>query len=402
MSSGPLKDLKVVELAGLVAGPYCGKLFADFGADVVKVEPPTGDPARRRPPFLDDVPGEDRSGTYLYLNTNKRGVALDLDTEEDRERFRRLVAQADLLIEDRAPGELARLGLDYASLARINPGLVMTSVTPFGQFGPQSGDKAYYLNSFHSSGQGYLLPMNSPDTSREPLRGAGNLGEYDAGITAAIATLAALYAKRRRGIGQHVDVSKQHAMLHLERSQLRRFVDDGVKPDRTGMGRLLETLVKGKDGNYVVIILSSQLQWSGLFEAMGRPQWGAEPPFDTQTGRSDNYPELRAKLQEWADGYTAEEIFHMIQAKRSASAVINSAEMFMRSPQLAHRKFLIDIEHPVAGLLSYPGRPYQFSNHRETPNQPAPTLGQHNTEVFGVPAQHDAATVSEVAQAGAI
>ena len=381
MPSTPLAALKVVELCQLVAGPYCGKLFADFGADVVKVEPPEGDEARRRGPYPGEEPDPEQSGLFLYLNTNKRGVTLDLETEAGRDRFLALVAQADLLIEDREPGELKRLGLDYDSLRQLNPALIMVSVTPFGQTGPYSQYKAHYLNTFHASGQGYLLPMNSPGKERPPVKGARYLGEYDAGITAAIAALGALFWRGAGGTGQHVDVSKQHAMMHLEKSQLRRYVDDGQSPDRTGMGRLLETLVQGKDGLYVVIILSSEIQWRGLFEAMGRPAWGAAPPFDTQAGRSDHYPELRARLQAWADDYTADEIFHKIQGARSASAPVYEAAQFLTSPQVKERDFLVEIDHPAAGRLRYPGRPYQFSNLPDRPVRPAPLLGQHNEDV---------------------
>ncbi|GAA5003843.1 CaiB/BaiF CoA transferase family protein [Streptomyces hyderabadensis] len=379
-----MSHLKVVELADLVAAPYCGKLLADFGADVIKVEPPQhGDEARRRGPFPDDAPDPERSGLFLYLNTNKRGVTLDLGSEQGRELFRRLVADADVLIEDRTPGELARLGLDFQALRKINPRLIVTSVTPFGQTGPWAGYKSRHLTTFHASGQGYLLPMNSPDLTREPVRGAGYLGEYDAGVTAAIGTLGAVFKRGRGGPGQHIDVSKQHAVMHLEKSQLRRYVDDGVAPDRTGMGRLLETLVTGKDGRYVLIILSSQIQWKGLYKAMGEPEWAARPPFDTQAGRSANYPELRRRLQAWADGHTAEEIFHKIQACKSASAPVYDAEAFLQSPQLAARDYLVEYEHPAAGRLTHPGRPYKFSNVSWQGERPAPLLGQHNDEVFG-------------------
>jgi crotonobetainyl-CoA:carnitine CoA-transferase CaiB-like acyl-CoA transferase len=379
-----LSNLKVVEVCSMVAGPYCAKLLADFGADVIKVEPPlTGDEARHRGPYPDDSQDPERSGLFLYLNTNKRGVTLDLESAAGRDLFRQLIADADVLIEDRPAAELERLGLDYETLKQVNPSLIVTSVTPFGLTGPYRDYKAHYLNTFHASGQGYLLPMNSPNREREPVKGAGYLGEYDAGLSAAIATLGALFWRGAGGTGQHIDVSKQHAVMHLEKSQLRRYVDDGVSPDRTGMGRLLETLVKGKDGSYVIIILSSEIQWRGLFEAMGRPAWGGAPPFDTQAGRSAHYPELHALLQKWADGYTADEIFHKIQACRSACAPVYTAEQMVSSPQIAARGFLTEIEHPAAGTLKYPGRPFQFSNLPDSPARPAPLLGQHNEEILG-------------------
>jgi crotonobetainyl-CoA:carnitine CoA-transferase CaiB-like acyl-CoA transferase len=228
--------------------------------------------------------------------------------------------------------------------------------------------------------------MNSTTLDRAPVKGAGFIGEFDAGTSAAIATLAAIFWRGAGGTGQHIDVSKQHAVMHLEKSQLRRYVDDGgVSPNRTGKGRLLETIVKGKDGEYVVIIMSSQLQWTGLFEAMDHPDWGANPPFDTQAGRSANYPELKARLQAWADNFTAEEIFHKIQGCRSACAPMYPAEKIAKSPQIEARDFLVEIDHPVAGPLKYPGRPYPLSNGDWRGSRPAPRLGEHTEEVLGGP-----------------
>jgi crotonobetainyl-CoA:carnitine CoA-transferase CaiB-like acyl-CoA transferase len=383
MTAGPLNHIKVVDLSSFVAGPFCAKLFSDFGAEVIKVEQPrVGDEARRRGPFLNDTPNPELSGTFLYLNTNKLGVTLDLETAAGRDIFKKLIADADILIEDKQPGEMKRLGLDYETLKKINPSLIMTSITPFGQEGPYRDYKSYHLNTYHASGQGYLLPMNSPNLEREPVRGPGFIGEYDGAMSAAIAILAALYWRDGGGTGQYIDISKQHAMMHLEKSQLRRYSDNGKNPDRTGMGRLLETILQGKDGNYILIVLSSEIQWRGIYEAMGRPEWGQEYPFNTQAGRQEFFFELLNLLQEWANNYTAEEIFHLIQENKSACAPTYTAEQFFNSPQTQARQFLLEIEHPVAGKLQYPGWPYQFSNVSWRTTQPAPLLGQHNEAVF--------------------
>jgi crotonobetainyl-CoA:carnitine CoA-transferase CaiB-like acyl-CoA transferase len=384
MTEGPLnKQLKVVELCSFVAGPYCTKLLADFDAEVIKIEPPgVGDEARRRGPFLHDDPNAELSGTFLYLNTNKLGITLDIETAAGRDIFKKLIADADILIEDRAPGEMKRLGLDYDTLKKINPSLIMTSITPFGQTGPYRNYKSYPLNTYHASGQGYFLPMNSPNLDREPVRGPGFLGEADTGLSAAIATLGALFWRDNGGTGQYIDVSKQQSMMHLERSQLRRYIDNGKSPNRTGMGRLLETMLLGKDGNYVIVILSSELQWSGLFAAMGRPEWGLQEPFNTQAGRSAHFNELRVRLQAWANDYTAEEIFHQVQSHKSAAAPAYTAEQFFKSPQIEAHGYFIEIDHPVAGKLKYPGWPYLFSNISWRTKEPAPLLGQHNEDVI--------------------
>jgi crotonobetainyl-CoA:carnitine CoA-transferase CaiB-like acyl-CoA transferase len=384
MMDGSFLKLKVVELCGFAAGPYCTRLLADFGAEVIKIEQPgTGDEARRRGPFPNDVPDPEASGLFLYLNTGKLGVTLDIETADGREIFKRLIADADILVEDRAPGELERLGLGYEALRKINPGLIMTSISPFGQDGPYRDYKAYHLNTYHGSGAAYMLPMNSTNFDREPVRGPGLLGEYDGGMSAAVATMAALYWRRHGGTGQHIDVSKQQSMMHLERSQLRRYIDTGKSPNRTGMGRLLESLVRCKDGKYTILILSSQKQWEGLFKAMGEPEWGAREPFNTQSGRAANYAELKERLEAWASSYTSQEVFEKVQAFKSACAPAYTAEQFFNSPQTVSREYIEEIDHPVAGKLRYPGLPYQFSNAPKRNVRPAPLLGQHNQEVLG-------------------
>ncbi|KAA9163998.1 CoA transferase [Amycolatopsis acidicola] len=381
--NGPFSGLKVVELAEMVSGPYCGKLLADFDAEVIKVERPEGDPARRRGPFLGDDPDQEKSGLFLYLNTNKRGVTLDLADATGRTRFLRLIADADVLIEDRAPGELSELGLGYDDLSAVNPGLVMVSITPFGQDGPYRDRASTHLTTYHSSGQGYMLPMMSENLDREPVRGPGYLGEYDAGSAAAIAVLSALFWRDGGGgSGQHIDISKQHAMAHLERSQLRRYLDSGVSPNRTGMGRLLESLVRCKDGIYVILILSSEHQWQGLFRAMGRPEWAREERFATQASRSEHYPELRERLAEWAATLTSDEVFHLVQNEKSACAPAQTAETFHASEQTRARQYFLPIAHPVTGVLEYPGWPYRFSGVEWRPTTGAPLLGQHNDEVL--------------------
>lgn len=403
MADGSVLKLKVVELCSLAAGPYCTRLFADFGAEVIKVEPPgVGDEARRRGPFLGDVPDSETSGLFLYLNTDKLGITLDLETAEGRDIFKKLIADADVLVEDKPPGEMERLGLDYESLKKINPSLIMTSITPFGQDGPYRNYKAYHLNLCHGSGQGYMLPMNSTNFDREPVRGPGLSAEYDGGMSAAVATMAAVYWRRHGGTGQHIDVSKQQSTMHLERSQLRRFIDTGKSPNRTGMGRLLESLVQCKDGNYVILILSSEKQWQGLFQAMGRPDWGTREPFNSQAGRSANYPELRDRLAAWAKNYTAQEVFDKVQGYLSACAPANTAEQFFNSPQTAARGYLVEVDHPVAGKLKYPGFPYQFSNVAARTRGGAPLLGQHNEEVLCNRLRYTRQDLVKLKQAGVI
>jgi crotonobetainyl-CoA:carnitine CoA-transferase CaiB-like acyl-CoA transferase len=396
-------NIRVVELSDFVAGPYCGKLLADFGADVIKIEKPgRGDASRHIGPFKNDVPNPEASGTFLYLNTNKRSVALDIETEDGRAMLRELLKTADVFIEDKMPGELAKLGLGYDELHALNPKLVVTSITPFGQNGPYKDFKAHHLNLYHASGQGYLLPMFAINLDVPPCQGPGYIGYYDGGMAGATATLAALFWRDAGGEGQHIDVSIQHAMMNVERSQLRRYIDDGVSPNRTGKGRLLESLVECKDGEFAVVILSSQQQWEGLWRAMGKPEWGMQPPFDTQKGRSENYAELRVRLNDWAKTVTQDELFHRIQSEGSAAAPILTAEGIFKLEQFRARNHFVTVEHPVAGALEYVDQPTHLSNVTLAPKRPAPLLGQHTQEVLEALPGSDKARIARLSQARAI
>jgi crotonobetainyl-CoA:carnitine CoA-transferase CaiB-like acyl-CoA transferase len=209
MAETALDGLKVLEYCQMISGPYCGKLLADLGAEVIKVEEPSvGDVARTRGPFPGDVTHPEKSGLFLYLNTNKLGITLNLGTASGRELFRRLAEQADVLLEDRPPGEMAKLGLDYASLSAINPRLIVTSITPFGQTGPYRDYKSYHLNLYHASGHSSFFYVAPRERRKEALVVAGGeVGDYDGGLSAAVATLAALFARLATGQGQHIDIS---------------------------------------------------------------------------------------------------------------------------------------------------------------------------------------------------
>ena len=383
MTEGTLNGVKVVEYCSFAAGPYCGKLFADLGAEVIKIEPPgTGDEARRRGPFLHDTPHPDLSGLFLYLNTNKLGITLNLDSSTGKTIFKQLITSADILIEDQPSGKMEELGLGYDTLKELNPRLVMTSITPFGQTGPYRNYRAYHLNTFHASGAGYLLPIGSPSLEREPIKGPGLIGEYDAGLSAAVATLGALYWCGASGRGQYIDVSKQEALMALDKMEFARFYSEGKNPTRGPSAWRPHRMIRGKDGGYILLEAGRDGQWRGMLKAMGDPEWAKDEKFSTEEGRREHADELREHLADWASNYTTDELFHMVQTLGTPSAPINSVEEFLNSPQIEARDFLVEIDHPVAGRIKYPTRPYHFSKTSWKVERPAPLLGQHNEEVF--------------------
>src|SRR5581483_1538589 len=220
MLEGALNNLKVVELSERVAGPFCTKVMADLGAEVIKLETPgTGDVARGHGPFPGDTPHPEKSGRFLYLNTNKLGVTLNLRAPAGRELFRQLVKDADVVVETQPPGFLDTLGLGYHNLHEWYPRLIVTSITPFGQTGPYSTYKAYNLNCFHMGVVGYETPFNYvTDPEREPpLKTGGEQADLLTGWTAATATMCAVFHRDLTGEGQHVDIAEVEAVAHMVR-----------------------------------------------------------------------------------------------------------------------------------------------------------------------------------------
>jgi crotonobetainyl-CoA:carnitine CoA-transferase CaiB-like acyl-CoA transferase len=382
MAEGPLSGVKVLEYCSFVAGPFCAKMMADLGAEVIKIEKPDGDDARRRGPFKDGQPGLERSGLFLYYNTNKKGVTLDLETTDGRDIFKKLASQTDILIEDGAPGDMKRLGLHYEALRQINPGLIMAAITPFGQDGPYRDYKAHYLNTYHASGAGYVLPANSPNAEREPLKGGGYVGECDVGSCTLVSVLGALFWRNAGGTGQYIDVSKQEAMMALERMNIVRYYELGTSPTRVKINRLRDTLLRCRDGGYIKIVLHPDNMWKGVANALDNPEWVGEEQFSTHKAREANFDELTARLQEDADKYDTNELFDKIQEYGTACAPICSAEQVFNSPQTAAREFYVEIDHPVAGPMMYPGLPYKLSDGMPQNNSGAPMLGEHNEEIY--------------------
>ncbi|MBI4308299.1 MAG: CoA transferase [Chloroflexi bacterium] len=411
MATGALDGLKVVEYAHFVAAPYCSKLLADLGAEVIKVEEPgQGDPARSRGPFTGDVPHPERSILYLYLNTNKRGVTLGVDSAPGRKLFRDLVAWADVLIEDNPPADMRRWGLDYKELRRVNRQLIMCSVTPFGQTGPYRDYRAYYLNTFHAGGEGYVLPGGLGWLlyhDRPPLKVGGYKGEYDCGLIAAIAVVAAYYGRELLGQGQHIDLSKQEALLTLSRPELAKWPNEQFLETRASRAFPIAGLMQCKDG-FVQLMPLEEHMWRGLVDLMGNPTWARDPKYawerlsDRMGGYAEEREQVNTWLSEWMLHHTKEEIYYGLQQRGSAAGIISTPSDLLTSEQLKGRGFFQPIEHPVAGRALYPSAPHQYSETPWRARRPAPTLGQHNEEVFCELLGRDPEDLARLRQAGVV
>jgi len=378
--SPALDDVRVIEYGNSISAPYCSKLMADLGADVIKVEVPgEGDVSRGRGPFLDDIPGPDRGGVFLYLNANKRGVTLDLERATGREIFKKLVRDADILIEDTRPGTFAALGLGYDTLKAINPRLIMTSITPFGQTGPYKDYKGSDLIAWQMGGLGYVTPIHTGTPDHEPLR-VMQMASYLAGITAASAAMTALYHQRSTGTGQQVDVSQLEAVfLNLGWYYWPYEHRNNTRVSKFSMAPV--GFIQCKDG-WIYLVAHEDHHWALLLEMMGNPDWADTELFKDRFSRADNLEALEPLITDWTMRYTKAEITEMGKAKGIPVGPVNSMEGVMESEQLQYREFFTEWEHPGAGRLTYPGAPYKLPRMPWEIRRPAPLLGQHNEEVY--------------------
>jgi len=387
MSISFLNGLRVLDCTSLVAGPFCGKLLADAGADVIKIESPKGDISRHRGPFPSDHPNPEKSLLHHYVNVNKRGVTLDLDHEAGREAFRRLVKASDMLIEDKSPGDLAAMGLSYEDLERVNPNLIMISMTPFGQTGPHTHWKAYNLNSIHAGGEGWLMPpglaqRTFPD--REPLKTGAYVGEYYCGVTAASAAMIAIFGRAAMGRGQHVDMSKQEAHATLARIAIGMWAQSGFVETRATRDIPYGGCVPCKDGHAEVLFHIADNHWKGFVRMMGDPEWAHDPKFDSQQGRSEHGAEVNKHLFAWAKTRTKREIYDEGLKHGFPCGIFYAPSEIAASEHEQARGFFVELSEqtPIDGMTKIPGLPFQFSDHTYTIERFAPVLGEHTTEVL--------------------
>lgn len=377
----PLSDVRVLDLTSYIAGPYCTKLLADYGADVIKVEElGEGDPARRLSPFLNDEPDPEKSGLFFYLNTNKRGVTLNLKSETGKRIVKELVKYVDVLIESFSPGVTQSLGLGYDILKKIKPMLVMTSISDFGQTGPYRDFKGSELIY-----QGFGGPMYLRGTSdRAPLKVAGNVYQYQTGVLAAAATMFALLGVNARGHGDHVDVSGVRLALtgiDTKAMMMSAYQYGGhlYPREESGSGPHVckDGYVGGFDGTAASITYFHG--WARMMEldAKQREEWGR---YATDKEKMAEFSEKF--LRPWLLEHTQEEIVEKAQAAGLYATPYHTIKSLLNDAHYRERGFWADIEHPAMGKCTCPGAPFRIGKDSWQVRMPAPLLGQHNEEVY--------------------
>ena len=382
MAEQLLTGLKVVECGNLVSAPYLGKLFADLGAEVIKVEEPGGDLARKRGPFPGDTPHAEKSGLFLYLNANKQGVTLNLHTPRGHALLQSLCAQADVVIHNYRPSEMTEVGLEFDKLHYSNPGLVMTTISYFGLTGPHKNYNAYEITGTNAGGWAFISPGASDYPELPPLKAFGHQADFQGGVHAAVATLGAYYHKLLTGEGQHVDVSIQECLAAILEMNFMHWTYAGKETSRLGRRSIYPwCMLDCKDGKVFVVNVEED-QWQRMVELMDNPEWATLDIFKDRVTRGQNYDALYPFLQEWAANWTVNDLYRAGQERRICFAPVNTMADLFASEHLKAREFFVQISHQVAGTLTYPGAPFKPSEGGYAIHRPAPLLGQHNNEVY--------------------
>lgn len=383
MGPAALDDLRVVEYAEMVAGPMCGKMFADMGAEVIKLEAPiNGDPARRRPPFAGDEAHPEKSGFFQYLNTSKKSVTLDPSQARGAAIFKKLIERADILIDNHPPGFLDDIGFGYEALKQINPRLILVSISPFGQSGPYRDRKGTNLIEWAMSLTGYNTPTLAEEGEAEnPLKAPGHAAEMMGAANAAAAAMMAVFQREATGEGQWVDAPCWQATVNTAKiemavwsyvgmpfSRLRKNVSVGLEP------------LPCRDG-YVYTLWAADSHWNALKQILGNPENLAISLFDNLAGRHENDDVLRPMVKAELAKYDMEYLVREGQKIGLTIGPVHTVAQASAHPHLKAREAFVAIEHPVAGRALYPHHLVSMSG---TPPRPrrAPLLGEHTGEVL--------------------
>jgi formyl-CoA transferase len=375
-----LDGIRVLDLTQYEAGPSSTQMLAWLGADVIKVEPPTGEPGRTA---LSDKRGED-AWFFMLLNSCKKGVTLNLKAPRGKAMFEELVKSSDVVVENMGPGVMERLGLGYQHLQRLNPRIIHASVKGFGSGGPYSDYKSFEWIAQAMAGA--MSMTGSPDGP--PTKAIGGLADTGAGLHTAIGILAAIVQRHATGVGQQVEVAQQDAVVNLLRIHMRETYVSGKPAPRQGNRSAaaapsnIYRCSPGGPNDYVFIHCATVEMWKSLTQIVGRPELGADPRYEDRRDRVAFIDEIDAMIEDWTMKRPKHEVLSILAgAGVPCGAVLDSTEV-LSDPHLRQRGFITDLEHPRRGSYPMPGNPVRLSD-SPTEVVRSPLLGEHNAEVYG-------------------
>lgn len=387
-----LDDITVLDLTQHIAGPYATRLMADYGADVIKVEPPSGDLARQLGPFKDDVRDPERSGLFFFLNCNKRSVVLDLHQPQARDALAKLAARADVVVESFAPGTLARLGISWEWLQAANPRASLVQISNFGQDGPYRDYRLSELTLYGFAGEMYSMGL----TSREPVKMAGTAALFESGSATVVAIMGALFAAKQHGIAQRVDISL--AETHFGGVDRRHATAIGFQFSGRKSGR--SDAVAGGMPNGIYPCADGYVEFAvagtrpdRVLDMLGFPDWALEERFQDPLAatRPDVVEEWNARFLEWCTARTKREVWAEARRAKVLCGPLFNVQDTYEDEHFRGRGLWTSIEHPEMGTVEMPGRHLQMSEGGWELRRPAPLLGQHTREVLAEAGLEDSA-----------
>ena len=381
---GLLTGITIIEWGEAITAPFCGKVLADLGATVIKLESlPQGDPGRGLPPFAGERPGRDRSLLFAHLNARKQGVAIDMTTNAGLEIFEALLGEADVLIEDRTPEERAAAGIAYDDVHAKFPTLVVTSLTPYGCTGPYKDRRGEPSVSSHMSGAAYATPSEVASVEQPPLSLAGRPAAMTGGLCGAAATLLALLSRSFDQQGRHADVAEVETMLPVMASPLNLLAFDGSVQPREDRGHGLAPFdfYPVKDG-YASVFLVQEAHWQRLLELMGNPEWADVPMFADRRIRAQYREDLSNLLQPWFEEQRNEDLYQRAQAMDLPIGPVRGMAEVLADDQSAFREVFQRGHHPSFGDMLYIQPPYRSTAVPWQTPAPAPSLGQHTNDIL--------------------
>ena len=375
---GPIHGVKVLELAQIMAGPTCGLMLADLGAEVIKIEKiPGGDDTRRfLPP---DINGE--AAAFMMMNRNKRGMALDLKTKEGVEVFKRMVKQADVVVENFRKGTLEKLGVGYEELKKINPKIILCEISGYGRTGPYADKGGFDLIAQGMSG---LMSITGESKGKPPMKVGAPVTDITAGILAATGVLAALVSRATTGVGQRVDTSLYEAGIVHTYWQSAIASATGVAPGPLGSAHPLTAPYQAfqtKD-KWITVGASNQNTWLKLIDALGVKELQENEKFNSNANRMKNLTELTELLKKELVKKTAEEWLKLFDEKGLPCGPINTVTEMFEDPQTIERKMIVDVKNTKAGSFKAIGMPIKFSETKVEDTKESPTFGQHTKQIL--------------------
>ncbi|MGA9251860.1 MAG: CoA transferase [Roseobacter sp.] len=374
---GPLTGMRVIELAHIMAGPVCGLMLADMGADVIKVEKPSGDDTRRFVP--PEINGE--SAAYMMMNRNKRGIALNLKNPDAVEVLRKLLADADVVIENYRKGTMAKLGLAYEDLAKANPRLIYCEISGFGRTGPYAERGGFDLIAQGMSG---LMSVTGEGPGRPPVKVAAPISDINAGILAAMGVSAAYANMLKTGIGQKVDTSLFEAAIVQTYWQSAIAFATGKKPEPLGSAHPLNAPYQAfqTSNGWINVGAANQSNWLRFLDVISAPELNDDPRFATNHDRIQNLSSLVEILNKHLSQDTTENWLAKMEAAHLPAGPVNDILQMHDDPQTLAREMIVELDHPKAGKVDTIGHPVKFSQTPAKVSRAAPLLGQHTREVL--------------------